>query len=92
MLVAGVYDLKLGVTERPEMERVYAARIPSYASQKKEQLEARSALYWLDELDHETQFLLVSGDADERVNYKHSVTLHEKMQEQGFSSELIIYD
>lgn len=92
VLVAGDYDLKKSLELRPEMERVYAGRIPGYADNKKEQLEARSALFWLDELDQETAFLLITGNADERVNYKQSMRLNSALKAQGFNSELIIFD
>lgn len=92
VLVAGVYDLEKSLEFRPEMERVFAGRIPGYAEHKTEQLKARSALFWLDELDQETAFLLITGNADERVNYKQSMRLNAALQAQGLNSELIIFD
>lgn len=49
-LVAGNYNYKKGLEFRPEMERVYEARTPDYATNKDQALEDRSAVIWVDSL------------------------------------------
>lgn len=92
VLVAGVYDLVEELEFRPEMERVFKHRIPNYESHKIERLQERSALLWLDQLELDIPFLIISGDQDERVNVQQSITLHEQLRANDFDSQLMIFN
>ena len=48
--IAGATDLGAGLAWRPEMERVYRARIPGYADDKPAALRERSARRWAEHL------------------------------------------
>ncbi|HET8816233.1 MAG TPA: prolyl oligopeptidase family serine peptidase [Pseudidiomarina sp.] len=91
VLVAGAYDLVKELEFRPEMERVFQHRIPNYESNKMELLQDRSALLWLDQLDQDTPFLIISGDQDERVDVQQSITLDKQLRSINFDSELVIF-
>lgn len=91
VLVAGAYDLVKELEFRPEMERVFKHRIPNYESHKIERLQERSALLWLDQLDRDIPFLIMSGDQDERVDVQQSIKLDEQLSADNFDSQLVIF-
>ncbi|GAA4902660.1 alpha/beta hydrolase family protein [Ferrimonas pelagia] len=89
--VAGDNDLNMGLSIRPEMERVYKARIPDYAVNKSESLKQRSVIEWADELPKEMPVLLLYGQNDQRVSALHGIKLAEKFQQTGQPYKLVIY-
>lgn len=91
-LRAGNYDLKRDLITRPEMELVYKKRIPNYETQKDEQLQKRSALYWVGEINDAIPVLLQHGDNDQKVNVYNSKALAEKFSETSRPYKLTIYE
>ena len=78
----GPTDLVPLITERPDMEtEVCAKLIPNYEKNKKNELEKRSVLYWVDELDKNTSLLILCGTEDERVNPNQATNLAVKLTE-----------
>jgi dipeptidyl aminopeptidase/acylaminoacyl peptidase len=75
----------------PAMERVYAGRIPDYATRKSEALAARSVLHWAEELPRDLPILLISGGRDERVDPQSSPRLKARLDELEHPSKLIVY-
>jgi len=68
---AGLADAVAGVEQRPGMAaHVYAELVPGWEDPAARQaaLEARSALYWPDELPDTTPILILHGTADWRVD------------------------
>lgn len=53
---------------RPEMERVFRARIPNYDENKSAALEARSAVHWTHAIDTDLPILILHGERDDRVS------------------------
>lgn len=89
--VGGATDLLSGLEWRPEMERVYRARIPGYAAHKQATLKARSALVWADQLPADMPVLLIHGEADNRVNVEDSRAMAARLQQLGRPNKLIVY-
>ena len=89
--VAGNADLTQAVVWRPAMEKVYAARIPDYATQKHQRLAERSVINWLDKLPP-APILMLHGTADERVSAEQSVLLAKALNGAGHKNKLILYD
>ena len=89
--VGGATDLAAGLEWRPEMERVYGALIPGYASNKQAALERRSALRWAEELPAGMPVLLLHGEADERVNVEDSRAMAARLQQLGRPHKLVVY-
>jgi len=78
----GPTDLVQLIIERPEMEtEVCAKLIPSYEKNKKQELEKRSVLYWVDELDKNASLLILCGAEDKRVNPNQAENLAIKLTE-----------
>lgn len=92
VLYAGEYDFFEGLKHRPEMERVYKARIPNYEKNKDEELRKRSAVFWMDEIDNDIPILLIHGDKDERVSVESSIALDKVLEKEGFTHKLSIYE
>lgn len=92
VLFAGEYDFFEGLKHRPEMERVYKARIPNYEKNKDEELRKRSAVFWMDEIDNDIPILLIHGDKDERVSVESSIALDKVLEKEGFTHKLSIYE
>lgn len=88
--IAGVSDLYSRLEYRPEMERVYKARIPNYTENKINALAQRSVLKWLDKLP-EAPILLVHGTDDKRVNVDNSIQLANALKKAKHEHELLLY-
>ncbi len=88
---AGVTDAEAELAFRPEMERVYQARVPNYQHDKTAQLAKRSVLNWIDELNPNMPILLLHGDADKRVGVDNAKRLAEKLAKLNRPYHLSIY-
>ena len=89
--INGDSDLELGLQFRPEMERVYAARIPDYASNKQSALAERSVLRWADELPKDLPILLIHGGRDQRVDPQSGARLKARLDQVGIVNKLVVY-
>ena len=89
--VNGAADLATELQFRPEMERVYIARIPNYASNGQQALAQRSVLHWADELPRDMPILLIHGDQDERVDPQNGARLKARLDQLGHPNKLIVY-
>ncbi|WP_299807746.1 prolyl oligopeptidase family serine peptidase [uncultured Shewanella sp.] len=90
--VAGDTDLLAGLSQRPDMERVYKKRIPDYSENKDAELEKRSVIKWVDKLPTNVPILLLHGSDDRRVDVSHSITFAEKLKQHNLSHKLVVYD
>jgi dipeptidyl aminopeptidase/acylaminoacyl peptidase len=89
--INGGSDLEHELIFRPAMERVYAGRIPDYATRKSEVLAQRSVMHWAEELPREMPILLIYGGRDERVDPQSSPRLKARLDEIGHPSKLVAY-
>ena len=89
--VGGATDLLAGLAWRPEMERVYRARIPGYASDGQAALAERSALRWAERLPAGMPVLLLHGEADDRVSVEDSRAMAARLQQLGRPHKLVVY-
>lgn len=89
--IAGATDLIGGLAWRPEMERIYQARIPGYLDNKEGALEARSALRWAEQLPSDMPILLLHGEADDRVHVQDSRAMAARLLELSRPHKLIVY-
>ncbi|MCP3865389.1 MAG: prolyl oligopeptidase family serine peptidase [Aestuariibacter sp.] len=89
--VAGNADLKQAIAWRPEMEKVYAARMPDYASQKEQLLSERSVINWVDQLPP-APILMLHGTADTRVNVEQSRLLASALNVANHTNKLVTYE
>lgn len=90
-VIAGVSDLQADLAHRPEMERLYAARIPGYATNKRRALAERSVLRWPRELPSRMPLLLLHGDRDDRVHVSNAIKLHLRLNQIGHPNKLVVY-
>ncbi|GIU15344.1 S9 family peptidase [Shewanella sp. MBTL60-007] len=90
--VAGNSDLLAGLSQRPDMERVYKKRIPNYQQNKTSELEKRSVIKWVDKLPTNVPILLLHGSDDRRVDVSHSIILADKLKQHNLSHKLVVYD
>lgn len=88
---AGSANALKGLEFRPEMENVFKARIPDYEKNKAAALQARSAIFWLDQLDPVVPILILHGQADTRVSARQALWLAEGLQKLDHPYKLIIY-
>ncbi|MDP5029644.1 S9 family peptidase [Paraglaciecola sp.] len=89
--IAGNADAEKALAIRPEMERVYQARIPDFQSDRANQLAQRSVIKWVDRLPADMPILLVHGSEDERVNVEQSLMLAAVLSEQAYPHKLVIF-
>lgn len=89
--INGQADLEAELAFRPEMERVYAERIPHYAARKREALAERSVLRWAEELPRDVPILLLHGGADDRVDPGNGPRLKARLDALGHPNKLITY-
>lgn len=79
---AGISDAFLSVKNRPRLEeRVHKRLIPNYTGNKEKELSKRSVIKWIEKIN--SPLLLIHGDADWRVNIKHSQMLHKALLDKG---------
>lgn len=89
--IGGVSDLFAGLAWRPEMERVYRARIPRYESDKQAALEARSAIRWAEQLPPGMPVLLLHGEADDRVDVQDARAMAARLRQLERPHKLVVY-
>ena len=77
---------------RPEMERVFRARIPNYDKNKDDALKARSAVFWADEIDADLPILILHGEMDDRVTLDSALELADVLQTLRRPHKLVIYE
>lgn len=82
VVVAGPVDYFLNLKRRPNLEKKVLARlIPDLQNNRKIELEKRSAIFWVEELNREMPLLVMHGTEDWRVSYKQSEMLVKKLTE-----------
>ena len=81
-VIAGNVDMFASIERRPDMEKkVYARLVPNFDNNREVELEKRSAIFWLEELNPEMPLLVMHGTEDWRVDYKQSEMLVNKLIE-----------
>ena len=85
-------DLVAELAVRPEMERVFRARIPGYDENKQAALEARSAIHWVDTIDPRLPILILHGEHDNRVSLGSAQKLAKMLQELKRPHRLVAYE
>lgn len=90
VIIAGVTDLDAELTFRPEMEKVYKARIPDYAKQKTAALQQRSVSHFLPQIRADLPVMIVHGDKDERVAVGNATLIAKLLAERKQPHELVI--
>lgn len=89
--VAGNADLKQAIAWRPEMEKVYAARMPDYDTKKEQLLSERSVINWIDQLPP-APILMLHGTADSRVNVEQSRLLASALNAANHTNKLVTFE
>jgi len=90
-VIGGLVDLVEMKKFRPEMERVYRALIPNYATQQAEQLYTRSVNLWPEKLPAHVGILQLHGEDDERVSVSSAQTLSERLHAHVGSHALKVF-
>jgi dipeptidyl aminopeptidase/acylaminoacyl peptidase len=90
-VIGGMSDLKADLRFRPEMEQVYAARIPNYSVDKTQALAERSVLAWAQELPPRMPLLIMHGENDDRVQLSDATRLHARMDQLKRPNKLVVY-
>ena len=81
-VIAGNVDMFASLKRRPDMEKkVYARLVPNFDNNREVELEKRSAIFWVEELNPEMPLLVMHGTEDWRVDYKQSEMLVNKLIE-----------
>ncbi len=78
---AGGGDLFALSERRPDMEKVYQRFIPDYATDREQQLKARSVNFWPEKIN--VPVLMLHGDADDRVDVSESRNLYAQLHALG---------
>jgi len=93
VVIAGVADKFSSLERRPELEeKVLARLVPNLKLNRKVELEKRSAIYWLEELNRTMPILIMHGTEDWRVNYKQSTLLAQKLEAIQHPHKLVLFD
>ncbi|MFZ4541016.1 MAG: alpha/beta hydrolase family protein [Rickettsiales bacterium] len=86
---AGLADAVDNAGWRDDMKPLYEKYIPGYAADPVGSLEARSAVYWPEDIT--APLLLLHGDADDRVHVNEARMLYAKLQALGKDVQYIEY-
>jgi dipeptidyl aminopeptidase/acylaminoacyl peptidase len=85
----GPSDLEKLIINRPEMEsQVCAKLIPRYGENKKKELQKRSVVNWVDELDKNASLLILCGTEDKQVNPNQANLIAHKLEEIKYDFKL----
>ena len=84
-------DLAAELEARPEMERVFRARIPNYDENKHDALEARSVVHWADKIDADLPILILHGEQDDRVTLNSALELADVLRALQHPHKLVTY-
>lgn len=85
-------DILKEVAVRPEMERVFEARIPNYAADREAALKSRSVMYWAEKLPKSTPILILHGQSDANVTVNSALDLAAELQVLEIPYRLVIYE
>ncbi len=94
-VIAGPSDLTRWAVDRPEFVLGYDeydgwARVwPDFVTRGKEQLEARSAVFWPEKLRQPV--LILHARTDHKVPVEHALALAQRLQQAGAEYELVVY-
>lgn len=91
IIVAGVTDLARELTQRPEMAKVFAARIPNYAKTPDAVLQQRSVSSFLGQIRADLPVLIIHGDQDERVHVSQAQQIDALLSARQQPHQLLIY-
>ncbi len=93
VVTAGSADDFKNIASRPNMEtKVMAELIPNYWANKEEELRARSAVYWANEMCKTTPILMMHGSSDWRVLPEESMGLMQKLYEYKHPVRFILFE
>jgi dipeptidyl aminopeptidase/acylaminoacyl peptidase len=84
-------DMWAAATERPEMEKVFARRLPDYETNREEAYASRSAIKWPQALAH-APLLMMHGTADTAVLVSHTERLSEALTGVHPDFKTVIYE
>jgi dipeptidyl aminopeptidase/acylaminoacyl peptidase len=90
--IAGNADAAKALKWRPDMEKIYQARVPNFLTDRANELAKRSVIKWIDKLPPNSPILLIHGTDDIRVNVEQSKLLAAELTEQAYPHKLVIYD
>lgn len=85
-------DILKEVAVRPEMERVFEARIPNYAADREAALKSRSVMFWAEKLPKSTPILILHGQSDANVTVNSALDLAAELQLREIPYRLVIYE
>lgn len=91
MILAGVSDLQQELKVRPEMEKVFAQRIPDYHNNKEQQLKARSVVHFLPQIRADLPVLILHGDADKQVTVQSAYQIEALLKARHQPHKVVIY-
>jgi dipeptidyl aminopeptidase/acylaminoacyl peptidase len=84
-------DMWAAGRESPEMEtRIFAKAFKNFEGNREEEYEKRSALRWAEKLT-DVPLLIMHGDADETIQYSHTVNLSKKLAPLHSNFKTVIY-
>lgn len=88
-----VSDIDQTISERPEMEeKVISQLIPDYQALKKEELDKRSAIKWVNKFPKNKPILMLHGNADQQVNVTQSIQLAAEFDKSNIPYKLKIFE
>ncbi|MCU7553705.1 prolyl oligopeptidase family serine peptidase [Alteromonas sp. ASW11-19] len=91
IMIAGSVNAFNSTQRRPEMKKLMASMIPGFADNQKAELERRSSIYWMDELDRNVPILLLHGTDDLRVSYDNATLAAERLSALSHPHKLVTF-
>lgn len=82
----------LNATDRPEMKTVFLELIPEYALNKKDALDKRSAIQWVNKLPKNVPILVMHGTSDWRVKPEQSLNMAFEFEKFRIPYRLLMFE
>ena len=89
---SGVSDLFDLGWRRPSMRKIFSELVPNYDTNKESELEARSAIFWVDKLNNNTPILMMHGGSDWRVNPQQAMDMADSLSKAGHPFRFVFFE
>ncbi len=89
--IGGVSDLEASIEHHPVLEEVCEELIPGFSENREAELNARSAIYWVNEFPADVPLLLMHSTTDDHVLYDQVEVLADSLEVYGVPYQLQAY-
>lgn len=93
VIISGLADLTRNERMRNDLKEIYKILIGGDTDEEFEQRKKeRSAVYFYDDINKDTDILLIHGTGDTKISHEDSIDMYEKLKSAGINCELVLIE